>query len=189
MLREERPWLSVYGGKLSDKPIGGSLTEFLEEAVEKYRDNVALTQDERKITYGELLELTEKLATAFSEAGIRKGDRVGLMLPNCPEYVIGFFGAMRIGATVTQVNPVYVGPELEHIFNSSGSETMIVHASMYHKVKENQPDTSLKRIICAGEPEGGLEEDDETFDGFIETGSGSAPEVEIDPHEDLASLQ
>src|SRR3712207_8997719 len=98
MLQEKRPWLSIYEGKLSDKPIEGSLTEFLEEAVGKYRDNVALTQCERRITYGELRDLTEKMAAELSEAAIKKGDRVALMLPNCPEYVIGFFGAMHIGA-------------------------------------------------------------------------------------------
>lgn len=74
MLREERPWLSVYGGKLSDEPIRGSLTGFLEETVEKYRDNVALTQGAREISYGELLERTDKLA-AFERAylGRRSG--------------------------------------------------------------------------------------------------------------------
>src|SRR5215207_11311341 len=112
MLHEDRPWLSVYDAKLSGDPIRGSLTEFLEEAVEKYRDNVALTQGERKISYGELLDLTKKLAAALYEAGVRKGDRVGLMLPNCPEYVIGFFGTVKIGATATQVNPLYFGREL-----------------------------------------------------------------------------
>jgi long-chain acyl-CoA synthetase len=134
MSQGKEPWLSVYEGKLSERPIEGSLTAFLEEAVDKHRDNVALTQGESPITYGELLELTEKMAAALSEAGVKKGDRVGLMLPNCPEYVIGFFGAMRMGATATQVNPIYVGRELEHIFDNSGSETVIMHEMMYEKV-------------------------------------------------------
>jgi long-chain acyl-CoA synthetase len=189
MLQEKRPWLSIYGGKLSDKPIEGSLTGFLEEAVGKYRDNVALTQGERRITYGELLELTEKMAAALAEAGVEKGDRVGLMLPNCPEYVIGFFGAMRIGAVATQVNPLYVGRELEHIFNNSGSETVIVHAMMYGKVKDVQRHTALERVIVVGEPEGGPQDDDTTFDDFLSSASGSAPEVKMNPHEDLASIQ
>ena len=51
MLRAEKPWLAVYEGKLSEEPIGGSLTDFLEEAVGKYRDLVALTQGEREISY------------------------------------------------------------------------------------------------------------------------------------------
>src|SRR5215211_7513129 len=147
MLQEKRPWHSIYEGKLSDKPIEGSMTAFLEEAVGKYRDNLALTQGERRITYGELLDLTEKMAAALAEAGVKKGDRVGLMLPNCPEYVIGFFGAMRIGAAATQVNPLYVGRELEHIFNNSGSETVIAHATMYGKVKDVQRHTAVDRII------------------------------------------
>jgi len=61
MLRQERPWHEVYGGKLSDEPITGSLAGFLEDAVERYRDNVALTQGERKLSHGGLLGLTEKL--------------------------------------------------------------------------------------------------------------------------------
>jgi long-chain acyl-CoA synthetase len=129
------------------------------------------------------------MAAALSEAGVKKSDRVGLMLPNCPEYVIGFFGAMRIGAAATQVNPLYVGRELEHIFNNSGSETVIVHAMMYGKVKHVQHHTVLERIIVVGEPEGGPQDDDTTFDDFLNSASGSAPEVEINPHEDLASIQ
>jgi long-chain acyl-CoA synthetase len=189
MLQEKRPWLAIYEGKLSDEPIKGSLTEFLEEAVERYRDNVVLTQGERRISYGELRDLTEKMAAALHEAGVKKGDRVGLMLPNCPEYVVGFFGALRAGATTTQVNPLYVGRELEHIFSNSGSETVIVHSMMYEKVKDVQPRTPLKRVIVAGEPEGGRKDGDSTFDEFIGMASGGAPAVEIDPEKDLASIQ
>ncbi|HET7479345.1 MAG TPA: long-chain fatty acid--CoA ligase [Rubrobacteraceae bacterium] len=189
MLREKRPWISIYEGKLTDEPIGGSLTEFLEGAVEKYRENVALTQGERRISYGELLSLTQKTAAALSEAGVRKGDRVGLMLPNCPEYVMGFFGALKAGAAATQVNPLYVGRELEHIFNNSGTGTLIVHAMMYGKVKDVQGSTPIGRVICVGEPEGGLADGDVSFEEFLDSASGSAPEVEIDPEEDLASIQ
>ena len=167
MLDAKKPWLSIYGDKLTGEPLGGSLTEFLEEAVEKYRDNTALTRGEQKISYGELLDLTESFAAALYEARVQKGDRVGLMLPNCPEYVIAFFGTMRIGATVTQVNPIYVGRELTHIFNNSSTETLIVHSMMYEKAKDIQVDTPLKRIICVGEPEGGLKDGDVPFGEFF----------------------
>jgi long-chain acyl-CoA synthetase len=184
----KRPWLSVYGGRLSGEPIGGSLTGFLEDVVAKYGDNVALTEAEREISYGELLALVEK-AAAFHGAGVKKGDRVGLMLPNCPEYVVAFFGAVRIGATTTQVNPLYVGPELEHIFKDSGTRTVIVYAILYGKVKEVREDTPIERVICLGEPEGGLADGDLSFDSFLASASGSPPLVEIDPKEDLASIQ
>ena len=185
----KKPWLSVYGDRLSGEPLGGSLTGFLEEAVEKYGDNTALTRGEQKISYGELLDLTESFAAALYEAGVQKGDRVGLMLPNCPEYVVAFFGTMRLGATATQVNPIYVGRELTHIFDNSGTETVIVHSLMYEKAKAVQAATPLQRIICVGEPEGGLKDGDAPFDEFLHSATGSVPEVEIDPQEDLSSIQ
>ena len=189
MLDAKKPWLSVYGDRLSGEPLGGSLTGFLEEAVEKYGDNTALTRGEQKISYGELLDLTESFAAALYEAGVQKGDRVGLMLPNCPEYVVAFFGTMRLGATATQVNPIYVGRELTHIFDNSGTETVIVHSLMYEKAKAVQAATPLQRIICVGEPEGGLKDGDAPFDEFLHSATGSVPEVEIDPQEDLSSIQ
>jgi long-chain acyl-CoA synthetase len=133
--------------------------------------------------------LTETMAAALREAGVDKGDRVALMLPNCPEYVIGFFGALRAGAATTQVNPLYVGPELEHIFNDSGTGTVIVHAMMYGKVKEVREDTPIERVICVGKPAGGLADGDLSFDEFLASTLGSAPFVQIDPKEDLASIQ
>jgi long-chain acyl-CoA synthetase len=189
MLDAKKPWLSIYGDRLSGEPLGGSLTGFLEEAVEKYGDNTALTRGEQKISYGELLDLTESFAAALYEAGVQKGDRVGLMLPNCPEYVVAFFGTMRLGATATQVNPIYVGRELTHIFDNSGTETVIVHSMMYEKAKAVQAATPLQRIICVGEPEGGLKDGDAPFDEFLHSATGSVPEVEIDPQEDLSSIQ
>jgi long-chain acyl-CoA synthetase len=189
MLDAKKPWLSIYGDRLSGEPLGGSLTGFLEEAVEKYGDNTALTRGEQKISYGELLDLTESFAAALYEAGVQKGDRVGLMLPNCPEYVVAFFGTMRLGATATQVNPIYVGRELTHIFDNSGTQTVIVHSMMYEKAKVVQADTPLQRIICVGEPEGGLKDGDMPFDEFLQSATGGVPEVEIDPQVDLSSIQ
>ncbi|HEY6710938.1 MAG TPA: long-chain fatty acid--CoA ligase [Rubrobacter sp.] len=189
MLDAKKPWLSIYGDRISGEPLGGSLTGFLEEAVENYEDNTALTRGEQKISYGELLDLTESFAAALYEAGVQKGDRVGLMLPNCPEYVVAFFGTMRVGATATQVNPIYVGRELTHIFDNSGTETVIVHSMMYEKAKAVQADALLEKIICVGEPEGGLKDGDVPFDEFLQSATGSVPQVELDPQQDLSSIQ
>ncbi len=179
----------MYEGKLSGEPIKGSLNDFLDECVGKFPDHIALSEGERRITYSALSEMAGRFASALYEAGIRKGDRVGLMLPNCPEYAISFFGAMRAGAAATQVNPVYVGRELTHIFENSGSETVVVHAAMYSKVREIRADTPLDRIVCVGQPEGGIADGDVFFDDFLAFASGEAPEVEIDPDEDLSSIQ
>lgn len=185
---DDRKWLPVYEGRLSGEPIKGSLNDFLDECVGKFPDHSVLTEGERRITYSELSEMAGRFASALHEAGVEKGDRVGLMLPNCPEYAISFFGAMRAGAAATQVNPVYVGRELTHIFENSGSETVVVHAAMYSKVREIRADTPLKRIICVGQPEGGISDGDTFFDDLIAFASVDAPEVEIEP-DDLSSIQ
>ena len=190
MLQEERrPWLKVYGDRIQPRIIQESLPAFLEDAARSYPSHIALTMGEQRISYQELLGLVESFAAALHAAGVRKGDRVGLMLPNCPEYVIGFFGTARAGAAATQINPLYVGRELEHILSNSGTEVAVVHAAMYGKVKDVQPHTPLRLVVCAGEPEGGLRDSDLSFEGFLGSASGPPPEVEIDPVEDLASIQ
>jgi long-chain acyl-CoA synthetase len=175
---------------LADEPIAGSLNDFLEAVVSGYRESIVLSEGERRISYGELRDLVESLAGALHEVGVEKGDRVGLMLPNCPEYVAGFFGTLRVGAVATQVNPLYVGRELAHILSNSGTETVIAHARVYGKLKEAQGGTRVGRIICVGEPEGGLAAGDIGFEEFLNySASGSAPPVEMDPQEDLSTLQ
>src|ERR687893_462785 len=101
--------------------------------------------------------LHEKMAGSMAASGVGKGDRVALMLPNCPQYVISFFAAIRLGAIVTQINPMYVEREIEHILNDSGAETIVVYAAVYERVKAVLPDSNLKTIVVVdfvGEQEG-----------------------------------
>jgi long-chain acyl-CoA synthetase len=188
MADERRPWLSLYEGKISYRTIETSLTRFLEAAVERYRERPVMTFRGRQTTYGQLLEESERLAAAFAESGVRKGGRVALMLPNSPEYVVSFFAAARLGAIVTQVNPVYVERELEHILRNSGAETIVVHASAYPKVCAVRESLPLRRAVVVGEV-ADLGGSDVTFESFLGAGSGSVPEAAIDPAEDLAVLQ
>jgi long-chain acyl-CoA synthetase len=189
MLDAERPWMSIYEGKVPESTIDVSLTRFLEEAVGRYRNRAVMTFEGNETSYGQLLEASERLAAALHERGVGKGDRVALMLPNCPEYLISFFAIARIGAVVTQVNPIYVERELEHILDNSGAETIIVNEDAYPTVRAVRDDTPLKRVIVAGEVVKDLEGSDATFDSFLESASGTAPAVEIDPVEDLATIQ
>src|SRR5215210_1466540 len=194
MFRAEKPWLGVYerGNVESETRVfEGSLYDLFRHAAEEHRGRNALSFYGTTFEFGRLQALVEKMAASLSAAGVSKGDRVALMLPNCPQYVISFFATVRVGAVVTQVNPMYVEREIEHILTDSGAETIAVYAAVYERVKAVLPDTSLKNVIVVDfvdEPEG-LNAGHHAFGAFLSTDADPAPGVEIDPAEDVAALQ
>ncbi|MBC8164179.1 MAG: long-chain fatty acid--CoA ligase [Roseiflexaceae bacterium] len=102
-----------------------------------------------KMTYRKLQEMVDRFATALYQLGVRKGDRVALMLPNSPHFVIAFFAAARIGAIVVNNNPTYTSRELKHQINDSGAETIVLLNIFYPRLREIQADTPIKRVIVA----------------------------------------
>ena len=109
-------------------------------AAERHRGKTALTFYGTTFEFERLQALVEKMAGSLAASGVRKGDRVALMLPNCPQYVISFFATVRLGAIVTQLNPMYVEREIEHILADSGAETIVVYTDMYPRVQERPAD-------------------------------------------------
>src|ERR687894_3321042 len=194
MFRKERPWLEVYEkGRVEPETriFEGSLYELFSRAVEEHRGKTALSFYDTTFEFGRLQALVEKMAASLAAAGVSKGDRIALMLPNCPQYVISFFATVRLGAIVTQINPMYVEREIEHILKDSGAETIVVYAAVYERVKAVLPDSNLKNVIVVDfgdEPEG-LDAGHLSFGGFLSTDADPAPDVEIDPAEDVAALQ
>lgn len=185
----QRPWLAVYDHEIAPRIIEASLNDFFDDAVRRFADHVALTDGARRVAYGGLAELVGRFAAALDRAEVAKGDRVGLMSPNTIEYVVAFFGALRVGAVVTQINPLYMGRELTHILASSDVCVLVVDAAVYHKVPPVRDATGVTRVICVGEPDGGVEEGDTTFDRFMASGDRPVPQVDIDHGRDLAVLQ
>jgi len=194
MFRTNRPWLAAYergNVEPESQVFEGSLYDLFRHAAEEHRGRNALSFYGTTFEFGRLQALVEKMAASLSAAGVSKGDRVALMLPNCPQYVISFFATVRVGAVVTQVNPMYVEREIEHILTDSGAETIVVYAAVYERVKAVLPDTSLKNVIVVDfvdEPEG-LNAGHHAFGAFLSTDADPAPDVEIDPAEDVAALQ
>ena len=194
MFSTERPWLEVYEkGKVEPETqiFEGSLYELFSRAVEEHRGKTALSFYDTTFEFGRLQALVEKMAASLAASGIEKGDRVALMLPNCPQYVISFFATVRLGAIVTQINPMYVEREIGHILNDSGAQTIVVYADVYERVKAVLPDTNLKTVVVVdfvGEQEG-LNAGHRSFGDFLATDAEPAPEVDIDPAEDVAALQ
>src|ERR687890_1803355 len=151
MFRTEKPWLAVYESGNVDpetEVFGGSLYDLFVHAAEEHRGRTALSFYGTTFEFERLRALVEKMAASLAASGVSKGDRVALMLPNFPQYVISFFATVKLGAVVTQINPMYVEREIEHILNDSGAETIVVYADMYERVKSVLPETSLKTVVA-----------------------------------------
>jgi long-chain acyl-CoA synthetase len=118
-----RPWVRWYPPGVAhglDVP-DIALTELLDQAAEDFPRRKALAFLGRTMTYRALVSAVDQFAGALHDLGIRKGDRVALILPNCPQNVIAFFAALRLGAVVVQHNPLYTSPELHHQLADSGA--------------------------------------------------------------------
>lgn len=147
-----RPWLRFY-----DKGVPATfeypefaLWEIVHNSAERYSANIACDFMGYTMTYAALWEQTQRFAHALQALGVKKGDRVAVMLPNCPQFLISFFGAHRAGATVVAINPLYSSRELEHVLRDSGAETLVVLDLKYPIFREIAAVTQIKRTIVTG---------------------------------------
>jgi acyl-coenzyme A synthetase/AMP-(fatty) acid ligase len=147
----DRPWFRSYEEgvpRTVDVP-GLTLPELLDRTAVRVPDEVAVRffLDPRlpvpALTWGELRERTRRFATALFQLGVRKGDRVAIMLPNCPEFLVAFYGALRIGAIPVNVNPMYVAREMREQLGDSGSETLVLLDQFFPRPK---PDVVLEAL-------------------------------------------
>src|SRR6185503_20450917 len=123
----ERPWLKHYGAGVPAKGSYPNITlpQLVTDSARRFPDGQAVEFYGRCLTYRELEHLIQRFAAALIELGIQKGDRVAVMLPNVPQALIAYFGALKAGACVVQTNPLYVRPEIAHQLNDSGAETIV----------------------------------------------------------------
>jgi long-chain acyl-CoA synthetase len=143
----EKPWLKFYPEGVSSevKVTEQSIPEVFDEVTEKYKNNTALIFYGKKISYHLLRELVDRFATALADLGVAKGDTVALFLLNCPQYVIAYFAALKVGAKVTPISPVYTSKEVKHQLEDSGAETIICQDIMYDNVEKTG--IELKNVI------------------------------------------
>lgn len=125
-----------------------SLTDYLRESAGRWPDRPALLFKGATITYRKLEQQSDALAAALREMGVRGGDRVGICLPNCPQFLVAEFAAWKVGAIVCPFNPTYSEREMEDALKTTGAETVIVLNRFYGKVKSIQSQTSVKRIVA-----------------------------------------
>jgi long-chain acyl-CoA synthetase len=125
-----------------------TLLDYLADAAAERPDRPALLFKGHTVTYGELQRLSDAFAAALAALGVAKGDRVALLLPNCPQFLVGELGAWKAGAIVVPLNPIYTEPELADALSRAGAETIVVLTPFYARVKAVQPQTALRRVIA-----------------------------------------
>jgi long-chain acyl-CoA synthetase len=147
----EKVWLTHYdeGVPHTLEPFPEcTLLDLVQDAARERPDHPALLFKGASLSYGELDRLSDAFAAALVAQGVEKGDRVALLLVNCPQFLIGQLGAWKAGAIVAPMNPLYTERELVQMLNDCGAETALVLTLFYDKVKAMQPQTSLRRIIA-----------------------------------------
>ncbi len=135
-----------------------SLVDLLEESFEKYPNDGAYVLMDKMLTYGELDRQSVAMAAYLQSLGLKKGDRVAIMLPNVLQYPVAMAGILRAGLIVVNVNPLYTPRELEHQLNDSGSKAIIILENFACTLQEVIDRTPIEHTIIAniGEMLGGL---------------------------------
>lgn len=127
-----------------------TLVDYLRQNAATAPGHTAILFKGAKLTYADLERETDRFASALVRLGVKRGDRVAIALPNCPQFLIGEIGIWKAGAIACPLNPTYTDRELEDAFNASGAEIAIVLNRLYEKVKAVQSRTALKRLIATG---------------------------------------
>ncbi|MHA1231119.1 MAG: AMP-binding protein, partial [Candidatus Helarchaeota archaeon] len=121
----------------------------LANAVKDFPYNMAIYDFDRneKYTYIELKDMVDRLATAFHDIGLRKGDGIALYTPNCPEFYIILFASLKIGATLTPINPLLKYREIKHIITDAGIiKLMICHEKLWRQVRKVHKEIPFEKI-------------------------------------------
>lgn len=214
MVKTKKPWHAHYPEEIptsisyDEKP----LHVYLQESVHRYEKMKALHFMGKEMTFSEVYTEAKKLANYMQSLGLKKGDRVAIMLPNCPQSVISYYGALLAGAIVVQTNPLYTERELEYQLKDSGATFIVCLDILLPRVTNVRDQTDIEHTIVTGikdylpfpknliypfiqkreynmvvkvDPS----EDTHVWSQIIKLTSDNYTEVAVDPKKDLALLQ
>ncbi|MBN9428984.1 MAG: long-chain fatty acid--CoA ligase [Burkholderiales bacterium] len=148
----ERLWLKHYpAGVPSDVDFTQytSLVHMLDEAFAKYKERKAYVGFGKEISFGEVDELSRRLAAWLQAKGLQKGDRVALMMPNVLQYPVALAGVLRAGFVVVNVNPLYTPRELEHQLKDSGAKAIVILENFAHTLQQVLAHTDVRHVVLA----------------------------------------
>jgi long-chain acyl-CoA synthetase len=147
-----RPWQAHYDQGVPHQLIYPEAPVFalLEGAAKRFPQRVALEFLGLELSYAQLLEAARRFANALVALGVLPGDRVAIMLPNTPQFVIAFYGTLMAGAVAVNTSPLYVAPELASQLKDAGAETLVVLDLFYPRYLAIEAEVPLKRVIITG---------------------------------------
>jgi len=145
----DRPWTKHYspGVPANLKLPKGSLVDLMDSSVRRFGAKTALEFFGARTSYRELGSQISRVAAGLKKLGVKAGDRVALVLPNCPQHVIAFHAALRLGAVVVEHNPLYTDRELRHQFEDHGAAVAIVWDKAVDRVLRLPADVGLRSIV------------------------------------------
>ena len=146
----ERPWLASYapGVEAEVQVPAESLPEMLATSAVRFGDRVALDFFGVETTYVELADQVSRAAEALRVAGVGAGDRVALVLPNCPQHVVAFYATLRLGALVVEHNPLYTATELEHQLSDCGATVVVCWNKTAPVIDGLRGQTAVRTILA-----------------------------------------
>ncbi|ALJ20287.1 long-chain-fatty-acid--CoA ligase [Microbacterium sp. No. 7] len=144
-----RPWTRSYadGVPADPPPVSGNLLDLVEASARDHPDAPALEFFGRTTTYRQLVEQIERVAVGLRNLGVRKGDRVAIVLPNCPQHIVAFYAILRLGAIAVEHNPLYTPRELRTQFEDHGARVAIVWSKVVREIQAFPADLAVHKLI------------------------------------------
>lgn len=147
----QKPWMKSYEAHVPEwiEYPDTPLAEVLIKTAQNYPERAAIVFKGARLSFRALNEAVDRFAAALQKLGVKKGGRVALHLPNCPQYVIAYYATQRIGGIVVPCNPLYQAHEMLHQLNDSGAEVLVTLSSLYPLVARVRTGTPLRHIVVA----------------------------------------
>ncbi|QLD10386.1 long-chain-fatty-acid--CoA ligase [Microbacterium oleivorans] len=145
-----RPWIASYAEGVPEDlpPIDGSLVDIVATSAREHPDAPALEFFGRTMSYRQLQDRIDRAAAYLRDAGVRRGDRVAIVLPNCPQHIVAFYAVLRLGAVVIEHNPLYTPREMRKQFEDHGAKVAIVWSKLVSVLLEFPDDLALRAVIA-----------------------------------------
>ncbi|MFX1337252.1 MAG: AMP-binding protein [Promethearchaeota archaeon] len=186
-----RPWLKArpptVPKTIKFEPI--PVHEFIRQSANNFPNNVCVYHKptDKKYTYRELIHYADRIAHALHDSGVGKGDAVGIMSGNCPEFLFCVLGILETGAAVVPINPLLKETDVTHIVKESGNiKAIFVTRANYRTIKKTRKEVEVPEVIIIADEEG--KDDAVTLTEFINGFAPKQPDVDIDPDKDIAAL-